>query len=178
MTTAADLLTTIQEAGATIWAEGDRLKFRGLPARLIPLIRDHKVELLALLADYDTAEREAIQWESEQPPPESGPGISGFEDMPPLTAAQHGVIVRQCMGVTPAPAARVQHKPAAPPQAAPATVTCGSCAEFEPGPTHWARGVGRCSRTADGLPPVASRGYGVCFPDAQRVCPDYQPLED
>lgn len=126
---------------------------------------------------YALAERLAIQRESEQPLQADEPDVPGFEDMPDLTAAQHGAIVRQCMGIT-TPAASVQHKPAMARQAAPATVTCGQCAEFEQGPTHWARGVGRCSRTADGLPPVASRGYGACFPDAPRSCPDYKPLED
>jgi hypothetical protein len=57
--------------------------------------------------------------------------------------------------------------------AAPATVHCRDCDEFVPGPTHWAGGLGRCSRTADGRPPIASRGYGVCYPDAPRQCPDY-----
>jgi hypothetical protein len=61
-----------------------------------------------------------------------------------------------------------------PQQPAPATVHCRDCAEFEPGPTHWAGGLGKCARTADGRPPVASRGYGVCFPDAPRQCSDYK----
>ena len=55
---------------------------------------------------------------------------------------------------------------------APATITCSSCAEFEPGPEH--NSLGRCSRTADGLPPIASRGYGACFPHAPRTCPDHK----
>jgi hypothetical protein len=53
------------------------------------------------------------------------------------------------------------------------TVRCRNCEEFEPGPTHWAGGLGKCARTANGRPPVASRGIGVCFPDAPRQCPDY-----
>ena len=52
------------------------------------------------------------------------------------------------------------------------TCTCASCAEFEPG--REPNSLGRCSRTANGLPPVASRGYGACFPHAPRACPDYK----
>lgn len=93
---------------------------------------------------------------------------------PDVLAELRGVnlvnMVNMDFGYLPPP--RIVHSPA------PATVSCGQCAEFEPGPTHWARGVGRCSRTIDGLPPVASRGYGACFPDAPRRCPDYHPLED
>ncbi|PKY11548.1 hypothetical protein B1757_03850 [Acidithiobacillus marinus] len=50
MSAAADLLDTAQKSGATIWVEGGRLKFSGLPAGLIPRIREHKAELLALLS--------------------------------------------------------------------------------------------------------------------------------
>ena len=57
-------------------------------------------------------------------------------------------------------------------QSAPAAITCSSCAEFHPGKTP--NGAGRCSRTADGSPPVASRAYGACFPTAPRFCSDYK----
>ncbi|MBU2766034.1 hypothetical protein HAP94_07460 [Acidithiobacillus ferrivorans] len=46
---AATLLAEIEQVGGEIWTEGDRLKFRDTPARLIPLIREHKAALLALL---------------------------------------------------------------------------------------------------------------------------------
>lgn len=127
--------------------------------------------------DYAAAERQAIAWESEQPPvddPAGTAGVRGFEGLPDLTPAQHGVIQRRLMGMdtTPPPAAR----PGAPtaPQSAPATVTCSACAEFTPG--REPEGLGRCSRTADGLPPIASRGYGVCFPHAPRTCPDFKEI--
>ena len=58
------------------------------------------------------------------------------------------------------------------PQSAPATVTCASCAEFEPG--REPNSLGRCARTATGLPPISSRGYGCCFPHAPRTCPDHK----
>ena len=60
------------------------------------------------------------------------------------------------------------------PQTAPSTVTCASCAELEPG--REPNSLGRCARTADGLPPVASRGYGCCFPHAPRFCSDYKEI--
>lgn len=178
MSTATDLLETIQEAGASIWRDGDRLKFQGLPAGLIPRVREHKADLLELLSpdpapasppdNYALAEREAIQWESELPPLEPQPDIPGFEDMPDLTAAQHGVIVRQCMDdATPAP--NVQHKPAMAPQ----RVTCPACARFQPGPQPLA--IGRCLATDNGLPPSPKqRDYKAAFPMAERYCHEYQ----
>jgi hypothetical protein len=74
-------------------------------------------------------------------------------------------------------AASVDPGGSTPQQRAPATVHCRDCAEFDSGPTHWAGGLGKCARTADGRPPVASRGIGVCFPDAPRQCPDYKETQ-
>jgi hypothetical protein len=112
--------------------------------------------------------------------------VPGFEGMPDLTPSEHGAILHRLMNPaqeSPAPAKSttdaaitptMQHSADMAPQSAPATVTCGSCAEFEPGKTPL--GIGRCSRTANGLPPVASRGYGACFPIAPRYCPDHKEL--
>ena len=47
----AEVITEIEQAGGKIWIEGDRLKFRDTPARLVPAIREHKAALLALLKD-------------------------------------------------------------------------------------------------------------------------------
>ena len=47
--TPAEVITEIVHLGGKIWTEGDRLKFRDVPARLVPAIRDHKAALLALL---------------------------------------------------------------------------------------------------------------------------------
>ena len=188
---AATLLAEIEQADGKIWMDGDRLKFRDTPARLVPAIREHKAALLALLSasapdDYATAERLAIQSEDRLPPDRGFDDIAGFEGMPDLTPSEHGVILHRLMypaQESPAPAKSttdaaitptMQHRPAMPSQSAPATVTCGTCAEFEPGKTPL--GIGRCSRTANGLPPVASRGYGACFPIAPRYCPDHKEL--
>ncbi len=46
---AADLLAEIAQAGGTITAIGDRLKFQRVPARLVPVIKKNKAELLAEL---------------------------------------------------------------------------------------------------------------------------------
>jgi len=46
---AAEIITEIEQADGKIWMDGDRLKFRDTPARLIPVIREHKAALLALL---------------------------------------------------------------------------------------------------------------------------------
>ena len=115
--------------------------------------------------------------------------VPGFEGMPDLTPSEHGVILHRLMNPAqeasaPAvesypsttPPEKMQHGADMAQHSASAIVTCGTCAEFEPGTPAWGRGIGRCSRTANGLPPVASRGYGACFPDAPRTCPDYKEL--
>ncbi|MCL5979781.1 MAG: hypothetical protein M1488_03675 [Gammaproteobacteria bacterium] len=160
--TAAEIIEDVLAAGGEIWTEGDRLKFRDAPARLVPAIREHKAALLALLKapdDYDRQERAAIMEYDGGLPREKAERLAGLAP-PPLTITRRD------------PNARFRETP----QPAPATVTCGTCAEFEPGTPAWGRGIGRCSRTANGLPPVASRGYGACFPDAPRTCPDYKEL--
>ncbi|MCK9188455.1 hypothetical protein [Acidithiobacillus sp.] len=71
-------MTEIIQAGGEIWAEGDRLKFRDTPARLIPLIREHKAALLALLTPPSPAKSTA---DTAQPMP-----MQHRADMPPQTA--------------------------------------------------------------------------------------------
>ncbi|MCL4526216.1 MAG: hypothetical protein M1492_06940 [Gammaproteobacteria bacterium] len=55
--TPAEVITEIVHLGGKIWPDGDRLKFRDVPARLVPAIRDHKAALLALLKDAQTDQR-------------------------------------------------------------------------------------------------------------------------
>ena len=64
--TAATLLAEIEQADGEIWMDGDRLKFRDIPARLVPAIREHKAALLALLSSPDRIERAAIQAEGNE----------------------------------------------------------------------------------------------------------------
>ena len=72
----------------------------------------------------------------------------------------------------PTPAEKMQHRA----DMAPSRVSCGDCAEFTPDAINPAQGVGTCSVTSNGMPPVASRGYGCCFPTAPRQCPDFKEL--
>ena len=51
---ATEVIAEIKQAGGEIWAEGERLKFRDIPARLVPAIREHKTALLALLKEEQT----------------------------------------------------------------------------------------------------------------------------
>lgn len=46
---AADLLAEIAQAGGTITVIGDKLRFQRVPARLVPVIKKNKAELLAEL---------------------------------------------------------------------------------------------------------------------------------
>lgn len=125
--TPAEIIAEIEQAGGKIWTEGERLKFRDTAARLIPLIREHKTELLALLK------------------------------------AETGI------DATIAPT--MQPEPTMPPQSAPATVSCGQCARFQPGTTSL--GIGVCLATTNGLPPKEQRGYLAVYPMAPRRCPEY-----
>lgn len=68
--------------------------------------------------------------------------------------------------------ASVQHRADMPPS----RVTCGDCAEFAPDAINPVQGGGACSMTSNGMPPHASRGYGVCYPMAPRQCPDFKEL--
>ena len=47
----AEIIVEITEEGGEIRMEDGRLKVKNIPARLIPVIREHKAELLALLKD-------------------------------------------------------------------------------------------------------------------------------
>ncbi|MHB8249069.1 MAG: hypothetical protein ACYDCX_09345 [Acidithiobacillus sp.] len=161
MSTAREIVQEIIGAGGHLWFDGDRVRGRNIPRRLAMQVKaDEGAILAALLSapahdDYAIEERLAIQEEEKLPLDRGWADVAGFEGLPDLTPAQHGAILHRLMNPPP-----------------PATVTCGSCAEFEQGLEP--NSLGRCSRTADGLPPVASRGYGVCFPAAPRLCPNYQ----
>ncbi len=109
----AQIIVEITEEGGEIRLEDGRLKVKGIPARLIPLIREHKAALLALLKnetgidatitptmqhsadmapqsapapdDYATAEREAIQEESAE--------VSTLPDKPVLSLEEQAEAV-------------------------------------------------------------------------------------
>ena len=193
---AATLLAEIEQADGKIWMDGDRLKFRAVPARLVPLIRENKAELLALLSapapdDYAAEERLAIQ--------EEGNEVSTLPDKPVLTLEeqaeavldrygadwQRGVddlrivaknhvladLVEQ-MGIDATIAPTMQHSADMAPQSAPATVSCGQCVRFQPGTTKM--GIGTCLATVTGQPPAGRSGdYRAAFPMAPRRCPEY-----
>ena len=147
---AAALLAEIGLADGKIWMDGDRLKFRAVPARLTPLIREHKAELLALL--------------SEQ---------TGKCSTAPVSVRPEDKNARfRELSLS------VRHSADMAPQSAPATVTCGSCVRFQPGTTSL--GIGVCLATTNGLPPKEQRGYLAAYPMAPRQCRDFdfQPTKE
>ena len=86
----AQIIVDIVNAGGGIRLEDGRLKVKNVPARLVPLIREHKAALLALLSapahdDYATAEREAIQEESAE--------VSDLPDKPVLSLQEQAEAV-------------------------------------------------------------------------------------
>jgi len=64
----AEVITEIEQAGGKIWIEGDRLKFRDTPARLVPAIREHKAALLALLKGQRSTPPASVDSEPDMPP--------------------------------------------------------------------------------------------------------------
>ena len=175
--TPAEIIEDVLAAGGEIWTEGDRLKFRDAPARLVPAIREHKAALLALLKapdDYDRQERAAIMEYDGGLPREKAERLAGMSP-PPLTITRRGPNARFRETVehysSTTPAEKMRHRAAMAPQPAPATVTCGQCVRFQPGTTKM--GIGVCLATTNGLPPKEQRGYGAAFPMAPRRCPEY-----
>ena len=57
--TPAQIVTEIEQAGGELWIEGDRLMFRYVPARLVPLIREQKAALLPLIASSPSGTTDA-----------------------------------------------------------------------------------------------------------------------
>lgn len=124
----AQIIVEIVEEGGEIRLEDGRLKVKGIPARLAPLIREHKAALLALLKNET--------------------------------------------GVDATIAPTMQPEPTMAPQSAPATVSCGQCVRFQPGPQPLA--IGSCLATVTGQPPAGRSGdYRAAFPMAPRRCPEY-----
>ena len=123
--TAATLLAEIAQAAGEIWMDGDRLKFRAVPARLIPAIREHKAELLALLSvpapdAYAREERAAIMEHDGGLPRDEAERLAGIVPAEPQPAPEG------YEDATPPPAAR----PGASTGQESASVTCGGCQHF------------------------------------------------
>ena len=63
--TPAGLIVELVGDGVELWAEGDRLRYRADPGVVTPrrvgLLRDHKADLLRLLADPDALREEAAR---------------------------------------------------------------------------------------------------------------------
>ena len=66
--TPAEVITEIVHLGGKIWTEGERLKFRDVPARLVPAIRDHKAALLVLLKDQRSTPPASVAPEPDMAP--------------------------------------------------------------------------------------------------------------
>jgi len=163
--TAATLLAEIIQAGGEAWAEGDRLKFRGVPARLVPLIREHKATLLALLDTHAQEERAGIMEHDGELPRAEAERLAGIRptETPEMPQRyQH-----------PTPAEIIAPRASMAAQSAPAPATCGACARFQPDYVNPLEGIGRCTVTPTGLPPRGGSGHGAPYPRAPRRCPEY-----
>lgn len=171
---AAAVIQEIIQAGGEIWEEQGRVKFKGVPAHMVPLLRAHKAELLTLLsappaeitADdvahaYDREERLAVQSEHLVPPDRGWDGVP----MEPLPAPPAPKSMDE--GGTPT----MQRRTSVAPQSAPATVRCRDCARWTPGQTT--EGIGRCTAPGNGPPPPGGSGYKAPYPNAPRRCPEY-----
>ena len=186
----AQIIVEIVEGGGAIRLDSGRLKVKGVPARLVPLIREHRVALMALLSapdDYATAEREAIQEESAEVSDHPGKPVPSLQEQAEAILDHYGadwqrgvddlrIVARnpvlaslvEKMGIDATTTPMMQHGAD---MSRPERVTCGSCARFQPGPQPLA--IGRCLATTNGLPPAGNRGYEAAFPMAPRRCPEY-----
>ena len=89
----AQIIVEIVEGGGEIRLEDGRLKVKGIPARLIPAIREHKAEVLALLStpapdDYDSEERAAIMEHDGGLPREEAERLAGIVPAEPQPAPE------------------------------------------------------------------------------------------
>jgi hypothetical protein len=187
--TPAEIITEIEQADGEVWTDGDRLKFRAVPARLIPAIREHKAALLALLSFPDRIERAAIQEESAEVSTLPDKPIPSLEEQAEEVLDHYGadwqrgvddlrIVARNPVlaslvekrGIDATQPARVDSEQN---MARPERVTCGSCVRFQPGTTKM--GIGRCLATVTGQPPAGRSGdYRAAFPMAPRSCPEYR----
>lgn len=156
---AAQIIVDVVHAGGGLQVDVGEIVARNVPSHLIPLIREHKAALMALL------QADSPQSAPAMPPVPALPGPFGVGT---VTERPDGSMLIEYH-----PAMEITRPPVQEP--APATVSCGSCAEFQPGTT--ALGVGVCLSTANGLPPKQQRGYLAAYPMAPRSCPVYQPKE-
>ena len=188
---AAQIMVEIVEGGGEIRLEDGRLKVKGIPARLIPAIRKHKAALLALLSSPDRIERAAIQEEGNEISDHPGKPVPSLEEQAEEVLDHYGadwmrgvddlrIIARnhvlaslvEKMGNDANANPTMQHRADMAPQSAPATVSCGQCVRFQPGPQPLA--IGRCLATVTGQPPAGNRGdYRAAFPMAPRSCPGF-----
>ncbi len=187
--TPAEIITEIEQDDGEVWTDGDRLKFRAVPARLIPAIREHKAALLALLSFPDRIERAAIQEESAEVSTLPDKPIPSLEEQAEEVLDHYGadwqrgvddlrIVARNPVlaslvekrGIDATQPARVDSEQN---MARPERVTCGSCVRFQPGTTKM--GIGRCLATVTGQPPAGRSGdYRAAFPMAPRSCPEYR----
>ena len=190
--TPAEVITEIVHLGGKIWAEGDRLKFRDVPARLVPAIRDHNAALLALLSSSDRIERAAIQAEGNEVSDHPGKPVPTLLEQAEAVLDHYGAdwqrgvadlriiaknpglasLVEQIAMDTTQPA-RVDSEQDIP---LPERVSCGQCVRFQPGTTKM--GIGVCLATTNGLPPKEQRGYLAAYPMAPRSCLEFMGVTE
>ena len=103
--TPAEVITEIVHLGGKIWTEGDRLKFRDVPARLVPAIREYKTALRALLKDQRSTPPASVAPEPDMVP-QSAPATvtcgSCVRFQPGTTKMGIGVCLATTNGLPPA----------------------------------------------------------------------------
>ena len=103
--TPAEVITEIVHLGGKIWTEGDRLKFRDVPARLVPAIRDHKAALLVLLKDQRSTPPASVAPEPDMAPQSAPATVSCGQCVrlqPGTTKMGIGVCLATANGLPPA----------------------------------------------------------------------------
>ncbi|MBU2766153.1 hypothetical protein HAP94_08085 [Acidithiobacillus ferrivorans] len=194
---AAQIVVDIVESGGSIRLEAGRIKVSGIPAWLVPLLRAHKTELLALLSAPTTDEQDCFAIEERLAIQEEETEVGAeLPDIPvaPLDVQartifeQYGAEWQRAVdnlvivARNPNPAMLVEEmgkKGSASPisedsggtSSPSASVRCKDCKRFQPGSTLI--GIGTCLVTVTGLPPSGGHGYKAAFPLAPRRCSEY-----
>ena len=188
--TPAEIITEIEQADGEIWTEGDRLKFRAVPARLVPELRLHKTEVLAELQKCEHVN--VVNMDSGLYPPDANspqPGddvhtdgyaieerlaIQAEDSLPPDRGFDDIAGFEGVLDLTPAQYGAILHRLMYPAQKAPApapSATDATPARVDSG-ADMARPervtCGSCARFQPGPQPLA---IGVCLATANGLPP-------
>lgn len=170
---AAQIVVDIVNGGGSIYVEAGRLKVKGISDALVPVVKSHKAELMALLSAPTPAPAQPVQSEggghgdtaTAQPESRKKPLLPAEFAMP----QQHGKS-------PPDPRGRQECASSSSEYMGTEWVCCRDCRRYLPGEPLPLQSLGTCLATESGSPPSGGYGYKGCFPLATRRCPQFMPI--